>query len=98
MTMAQKIAYGIGGFTLGLFAAALTAAGLHTLLVSVFYSRLGFLIAYGYTLVIAIVAVALVWACLFQFLRNEALIRGVWCFMYTVIAASAVSLAVSLTP
>ena len=98
MTTGQKIAYGIGGFAIGLCAAAVTAAGLHILLVSVFYSRLGFLISYGYTLAIAVLAVALIWACLFQFLRNEASIRGVWCFMYTVITAAAVSLAVSLTP
>lgn len=97
MTTGKRIAYGVGGFALGLCAAVLTAAGLHALLVSVFYSRLGFLIAYGYTLAIAIVAVALIWTCLFLFLRNEALIRGVWCFMYTVIAAAAISLAVSLT-
>lgn len=98
MITERKWAYGIGGFALGLSAAALTAAGLHFLLVSVFYSRLGFLIAYGYTCILAIVAVALVWACLLQFLKNEALIRGVWCFMYTFIAAAAVTLAVSLTP
>jgi hypothetical protein len=98
MTTGKKIAYGVGGFSLGLCAAVVTAVGLHALLVSVFYSRLGFLIAYGYTLAIAIVAVALIWACLFLFLRNKALIRGVWYFMYTVIAAAAISLAVSLTP
>ena len=98
MTTAQKLAYGIGGFALGLSGAVLTAAGLHFLLVSVWFSHLGFLIVYGYTFAIAIVVIALIWVCLFQLLESKALIRGVWCFMYTLITLAVVSLAISLIP
>ena len=98
VTTAHKIAYGIGGFSLGLSGVVLTAAGLYFLLVSAWFSHLGFLIACGYIFAIAIVAIALIWACLMQLLKNEALIRGVWCFMVSFVAVAAVSLAVSLTP
>ncbi len=98
MTTAHKIAYGIGGFSLGLSGVVLTAAGLHFLLVSVWFSHLGFLIACGYMFAVAIVAIALIWACLIQLVKNEALIRGVWWFMYSFVAVAAVSLAVSLIP
>ena len=97
MTTTQKISYGIGGFTLSLFAAVFAAAGLQVLITLVWTPPSSFLLAYGSALVIVITAIASTWVCLLQSLKNEAMIRGVWYHIYTFAAVAAVSLVVSLT-
>ncbi len=96
MTTAQKFGYGVGGFGLSLFTALLVAASLQVLITYVWSSPAGFLVAYGSALAIAVTAIASTWVCLLQSLKNEAMIRGVWCHIYSFVAIAAVSLIVSL--
>ena len=96
MTTVQKFGYGVGGFGLSLFTALLVAAGLQLLISYVWNSQAGFLVAYGSALAIAVTAIASTWVCLLQSLKNEAMIRGVWCHIYTFVALAAVSLILSL--
>ncbi len=96
MTTTQKIGYGIGGFSLSLFTALLTAAGLQVLVAHLFTPPPSFLVAYGSSVAIVTVAIALTWVWLLQSLKNEAMIRGVWFHIYTFIAIAAVSIVLSL--
>ena len=96
MTTMQRVAYGIGGFGLSLFTALLTAAGLQILIAHVIAPPSGFLVAYGSSVAIVITAITATWVWLLQSLKNEAMIRGVWCHIYTFVAIAAVSIVLSL--
>ena len=96
MTMVQKIGYGIGGFGLSLVTAVLTAASLQMLIAHVWTPPPSFLVAFGSAFAVVTVAIASSWVYLLQTLKNEAMIQGVWCHIYAVIAIAAVSLILSL--
>lgn len=96
MTTAQTICYGIGGFTLSILTATVAAIGLQFVFASVWTPPDSFLIAYGSALAIAITAVAATWVCLLQGLKNEAMIRGVWCHIYAFTGIGAIGLTLSL--
>lgn len=92
MTTVQKIGYGIGGFSLSVTVALLVATVLQVLISVVWPEPASFLVTYGSTVAICITAIASTWVCLLQSLRNEAMIRGVWCQIYTLVAIATVSL------
>ncbi|MFT5500646.1 MAG: hypothetical protein ACI88G_000779 [Woeseiaceae bacterium] len=96
MTTTKKIGYGIGGFGLSVLTAVIAAAGLQVLIAYVWTPPPSFLVAYGSAFAIAIVAIASSWVFLLQALKNKAMIRGVWCYIYTIVAIAAVSLIISL--
>ena len=96
MTTAKTIGYGISGFSLSLLTAVVTGIALQTIFVTVWTPPESFVVAYGSALAIAITAVASTWVCLLQGLKNKAMIRGVWCHIYTFAGIGAVGLALSL--
>ena len=96
MAIKRMIGYYICGFTLTLFTAVVSAAGLQVLIAYIWTPPPSFLIAYGSALAIVITAVASTWVFLLQTLTNEAMIRGVWCHIYTIVAIAVVSLTLSL--
>lgn len=92
MSKTRRIAYGIGGFSLSVVVALTMVAGLQ-ILFSVLWTRpSSFLLTYGSMIAIVSIAIASTWVCLLQSLRNEAMIRGVWCHIYTLVAIAAISL------
>jgi hypothetical protein len=96
MTAARKIAYGFCGFTLSLVVAFTAAAGLRLLFTVLWVTPPSLVVAYGSSLAIVTTAIASTWVGLLQSLKNEAMIRGVWFHVYTVIAIAVVSLILSL--
>jgi hypothetical protein len=96
MTTTRKIGYGVGGFSLSLLTAVAAAAALQVLLVNVLTPPSSFLVTYGSSVAIVIVAIASTWVWLLQSLKNEAMIRGVWCHIYSFVAIAAVSIVLSL--
>jgi hypothetical protein len=96
MTTTQKIGYGVGGFSLSLLTAVVAAAALQVLIVHVLTPPPSFLVAYGSSVAIVIAAIASTWVWLLQSLKNEAMIRGVWCHIYSFVAIAAVSIVLSL--
>ncbi len=96
MTVARKIGHGIGGFTLSLVTVVLTAVSLQFVLSFVWNQSQSFLVDYGTALTISITAIATSWVCLLKGLRNQAMIRGVWCQVYAIVGLAAVGLAVAL--
>ena len=96
MTTVQKIGYGIGGFSLSLVTAVVTAASLQVLVAHVWSPPPSFVVAFGSAFAVVTIAIASSWVYLLQTLKNEAMIRGVWCHIYAVVAIAAVSLILSL--
>ena len=96
MTTAKTIGYGISGFSLSLLTAVVAGIALQYLFVSVWTPPESFIEAYTSALAIAITAVASTWICLLEGLKNKAMIRGVWCHIYTVAGIGAIGLALSL--
>jgi hypothetical protein len=96
MTIAKKIGHGIGGFTLSLAMVVLTAVSLQLIVSSIWNPPQSFLVAYGTTMAIPIIAISLTWFCLLKGLRNKAVIRGVWFQIYAFSAIAIVGLIVAL--
>jgi hypothetical protein len=96
MSVGRRIGYGIGGFTLSMAMVVLTAASLQFVVSSVWTSPQSFLVAFGTAMSISVVAIALPWTCLLKGLRNKAMVRGVWCQIYSFVIASVVALLVVL--
>jgi len=96
MTTAKTIGYGVGGFTISLFAAMAATIALQFLFASVWAPPASFVEAYSSTLAIVITAIASTWVCLLQGLKNKAMIRGVWCHIYAFAAIGAIGLALAL--
>ena len=96
MTIAKTIGYGIGGFTLSLALVVFSAASLQFVLYSIWIPPQSLLFAFGSALSICITAIASSWVCLLVGLRNKAMVRGVWCQIYTFVGVACVGLSVAL--
>ncbi len=96
MTVAKKIGHGIGGFTLSLAMAVLTAVSLQLIVSSIWIPPQSFLIAYGTTLAISITAISSSWICLLKGLRNKAMIRGVWFQIHAFVGIAVIGLIIAL--
>lgn len=96
MTTMQKFGYGVGGFSLSLAIAVFAAAGLQVFIVHIWSPPPSLLVTFGSAFAVITFAIASSWVYLLQTLKNEAMIRGVWCHIYTVVAVAVVSLILSL--
>ena len=96
MTIAKKIGYGIGGFTLSLTMVVLTAASLQFILLSIWTPPHSLMVAFGSALAICIATMASSWVCPLKGLRNQAMVCGVWCQIYAFVGIACVGLSVAL--
>lgn len=96
MTIAKTIGYGIGGFTLSLAMVVFSAASLQFVLSSIWTPPQSLFFAFGSALAICITAIASSWICLLAGLRNKAMLRGVWCQIYTFVGVACVGLSIAL--
>jgi hypothetical protein len=95
MNTIERIEYHIGGFMLSFVTAAVATAGLYAFVALTWMPLPGLLFAFGSRLAIVSTAIASTVVCLLWLLKNEDMKRGVWCFMYSLIAVAVILLAIS---
>ena len=96
MTTVEKIGCGFAGFILSFITAVIATAGLHALFAIFWLPLPSLLFIFGARLKLITTAVAAKVVCLLWWLKSEDVKRGVWCFMYLLVAVAVISLALSL--
>jgi hypothetical protein len=96
MTTIEKIGYNVYGFVLCFVTAAVATAGLHALVAILWIPLPNLLFALGSRLAIVSIAIASTVVCMLWWSKNEAMKRGVWCFIYALTAIAVIGLAISL--